>query len=105
MSEHLRRTNAAATGQVGTEAGFLDAHFEACRPEYEAMLRSVGLQPGWTVLDAACGGGSYLPLLAETVGSGGAIAAFDLAPTAWRESNVSPRRGRMPVPLTPGSRR
>jgi len=80
MSEHLRRTNAAATGQVGTEAGFLDAHFEACKPEYEAMLRSVGLQPGWTVLDAACGGGSYLPLLAETVGSGGAIAAFDLAP-------------------------
>jgi predicted methyltransferase len=70
MTEHQRQTNAAATGQVGTEAGFLDAHFEACRPEYEAMLRSVGLQPGWTVLDAACGGGSYLPLLAETVGAG-----------------------------------
>jgi ubiquinone/menaquinone biosynthesis C-methylase UbiE len=80
MDEHRRRTNAAATGQVGTEAGFLDAHFEACRPAYEAMLRSVGLQPGWAVLDAACGGGSYLPLLTELVGTQGTIAAFDLAP-------------------------
>lgn len=80
MNEHLRRTNAAATGQVGTAAGFLDAHFEACRPEYEAMLRSVGLQPGWSVLDAACGGGSFLPLLAQSVGPHGTIAAFDLAP-------------------------
>jgi ubiquinone/menaquinone biosynthesis C-methylase UbiE len=79
MDEHLRQTNAAATGQVGTEAGFLDAHFEACRQEYEAMLGSVGVQRGWSVLDAACGGGSYLPLLAESVGPRGRIAAFDLA--------------------------
>jgi arsenite methyltransferase len=78
VGDHPLRTNAAA-GQFGTEAGFLDAHFEACRPEYEAMLRSVGLQPGWSVLDAACGGGSYLPLLADLVGPRGAIAAFDLA--------------------------
>lgn len=44
------------------------------------MLRSVGLQPGWRVLDAACGGGSHLPLIAEQVGPNGSITAFDLAP-------------------------
>src|SRR4051794_24406341 len=72
--------HAASTGLIFTSAAFLDVHFEACRPEYEAMLRSVGLQPGWRVLDAGCGGGSYLPLIAEAVGPGGAIAALDLAP-------------------------
>lgn len=80
MSEQLLRTNAASTGQTGTQAGFLDEHFEACRPQYEAMLCAVGLQPGWHVLDAACGSGGFLPLMAELVGPHGAIAAFDIAP-------------------------
>lgn len=80
MREQLLRTNAASTGLTGTEAGFLDDHFEACRPSYEAMLCSIGLQPGWHVLDAACGSGGFLPLMAELVGPSGAIAAFDLAP-------------------------
>jgi arsenite methyltransferase len=61
-------------------AGWLDAHFAACRPEYEAILRSVGIRPGWRVLDAGCGGGSFLPLLADLVGEKGAVAACDLAP-------------------------
>ena len=55
----------SSTGQNGTGAGYLSAHYEAFRPEYEAMLRSVGIQPGWHVLDAGCGGGDFLPLLAE----------------------------------------
>ncbi len=80
MSDEQRRMNVSSTGQVGTAGGFLDAHFEACRPEYEAMLRSVGLQPGWRVLDAACGGGSYLSLISTLVGPSGAVSAFDLAP-------------------------
>ena len=37
MSDEQRRMNVASTGQVGTAGGFLDAHFEACQPEYEAM--------------------------------------------------------------------
>src|SRR5262245_38207404 len=80
MHEDRRLTHASSTGQAGTASGFLDTHFETCRPEYEAMLRSVGLQRDWRVLDAACGSGSFLPLIAELVGPGGAIAAFDLAP-------------------------
>jgi ubiquinone/menaquinone biosynthesis C-methylase UbiE len=40
----------------------------------------VGIKSGWNVLDAGCGGGSFLPLLAELVGSGGHISTYDLAP-------------------------
>jgi ubiquinone/menaquinone biosynthesis C-methylase UbiE len=72
--------NVASTGLVGTEGKFLDAHFAACQPEYETMLRSVGLQPGWRVLDAACGAGSFLPLISDLVGASGSISAIDLAP-------------------------
>src|SRR5262249_53065261 len=79
MTDARAGLHAASTGFIGTEAGFLDLHFDACRPEYEAMLRSVGIQPGWRILDAGCGGGSFLPLLAELVGARGAIAALDMA--------------------------
>jgi SAM-dependent methyltransferase len=72
-------SHASSTGQSLTGADWLDVHFEACRPEYEAMLRAVGIQPGWHVLDAGCGGRSYLPLLAATVGPAGRIASIDLA--------------------------
>jgi arsenite methyltransferase len=74
------RVHASSQGQSMAAAGWLDVHFEAMRPEYEAMLRSVGLQPGWHVLDAGCGGGSFLPLLAGAVGPAGRVAALDLAP-------------------------
>lgn len=71
---------ASSTGQVLTGGEWLDVHFESSRPEYEAMLRSVGIQPGWHVLDAGCGSGGFLPLIAEAVGPSGRIAALDLAP-------------------------
>jgi SAM-dependent methyltransferase len=72
--------HASSTGQGFTEGAWLDAHFEAARPDYEAQLRAVGIQPGWRVLDAACGSGSFLPWLAELVGPHGQLAALDLAP-------------------------
>jgi ubiquinone/menaquinone biosynthesis C-methylase UbiE len=71
---------ASSTGQQGSEAGYLDVRFEACRPAFEAMLRSVGIQPGWHVLDAGCGSGGFLPLLSQLVGTTGHLTAFDLAP-------------------------
>lgn len=80
MNDDSHRTNVASTGLVGTEGKFLDAHFEACLAEYEAMIRSVGIQPKWRVLDAACGRGSYLNLISTLVGPAGSISAFDLAP-------------------------
>jgi SAM-dependent methyltransferase len=82
MSDQVQQTapHASSTGQAYTDSRFLDAHFETCRPEYEAMLRSVGIAQGWQVLDAGCGGGSFLPLLAELVWPSGSITALDLAP-------------------------
>jgi ubiquinone/menaquinone biosynthesis C-methylase UbiE len=65
---------------VLTDVDWLDTHFTACQPEYEACLRSIGMQPGWRVLDAGCGSGSFLPVLAELVGSTGQITAIDLLP-------------------------
>ena len=79
MSDEQERMNVASTGLLGTASRFLDEHFEACRPSYEAMLHSVGLQAGWRVLDAACGAGSFLALMSRLVGATGSIAAFDLA--------------------------
>jgi SAM-dependent methyltransferase len=69
-----------SAGVASSTADWLDAHFEFARPEYEAQLRAVGLQPGWRVLDAGCGGGSFLPWIADLVGPSGRIAALDLTP-------------------------
>jgi len=84
---------ASSTGQGFTEGAWLDVHFEAARPEYEAQLRAVGIQPSWRVLDAACGSGSFLPTLAELVGPQGHLAALDLAP-----ENVALVEQRPPLP-------
>jgi len=70
----------SSTGHAMATGDWLDAHFEACRPEYEAILRRVGFRLGWHVLDAGCGTGAFLPLLAELVGPTGSLAAVDLAP-------------------------
>jgi ubiquinone/menaquinone biosynthesis C-methylase UbiE len=72
--------HASSQGHTLAGAEWLDLHFEAARTEYEAMLRSVGIQPGWHVLDAGCGGGSFLPLIAHAVGPTGQVTALDLAP-------------------------
>jgi len=76
----LIQTHASSTGVVLANGDWLDLHFEACCLEYTLMLRSVGLQAGCHVLDAGCGSGSYLPLLAEMVGKTGRITALDLMP-------------------------
>jgi arsenite methyltransferase len=72
--------HSVSTGHILAAGEWLDTHFEACRPEYEAMLRSVGIERGWSVLDAGCGSGSLVPCMAELVGSTGRIVALDIAP-------------------------
>jgi ubiquinone/menaquinone biosynthesis C-methylase UbiE len=72
--------HAVSTGHILAAGEWLDTHFEACRPEYEAMLQSVGIQLGWRVLDAGCGSGSLLPCMSELVGPTGHIVALDIAP-------------------------
>ena len=61
-----------------SESGWLDTHFEACRPEYEAMLHAAGLCPGWRVLDAGCGSGSFLRLIEDIVRPGGDAVGVDI---------------------------
>lgn len=67
MSDQARANpsqQASSTGQALTDAGWLDAHFEANRPEYEAILRSVAFAPGWHVLDAGSSAAGSVPELA-----------------------------------------
>ena len=78
MTDH--DSTKTSTGHELSEGSYLDGHFEAMKPEYETMICSVGIKSGWRVLDAGCGSGSFLPLLAELVGSSGHISAYDLAP-------------------------
>lgn len=82
MSTENQNTDShiSSTGHNFAGAEWLDTHFLWMQPEYEEMLRWVGLQPGWHVLDAACGGGSFLPLMTELVGKEGRVSAIDLAP-------------------------
>ena len=74
------QSNTNYTSEDFANTEWLDAHFLYMQPEYEEMLRWVGLQPGWHVLDAGCGGGSFLPLMTELVGADGKVSALDLTP-------------------------
>lgn len=78
-SEPTSALHTTSTGQALADYDWLDAHFVMCRPEYEAMVQSVGFESGWTVLDAGCGIGSYLPQLGQLVGENGTIHGIDLA--------------------------
>jgi ubiquinone/menaquinone biosynthesis C-methylase UbiE len=62
------------------ETAWLEAHFEACAPEYHAMLAAAGIRPGDHVLDLGCGSGQFLGWIAEMAGPQGRITAIDLSP-------------------------
>jgi cyclopropane fatty-acyl-phospholipid synthase-like methyltransferase len=69
-----------STGHRFSSAEWLDLHYGAAEPEYEAMVRSVGFQTGWQVLDAGCGNGRFTSVIAEIVGTKGRVDAVDLPP-------------------------
>lgn len=68
-----------STGLAFTHEEIVDPHFQACAAYYQDALDSVGIRPGWHVLDAGCGSGAFLPRIAELVGAEGRISALDLA--------------------------
>ena len=78
MSEQTRAAGRTSHGHEGSQAEWLDVHFEANRDEYHDALLSVGIQPGWHVLDAGTGAGNFLPWIANLVGESGKITALDL---------------------------
>ncbi len=94
-----------STGHAVSGAPWLDLHFQSSRAEYEEALRFVGIEAGWTVLDAGCGSGGYVPLICEQVGSTGRVVALDLAPenVAQVERLVRDEPCAAPVDLRVGS--
>ena len=81
-------------------ADWLDIHFAACRPEYESIFRSAGIAAGWRILDAGCGGGSHLPVIAEAVGPAGRIVALDLEVANLDAARALLARQPSPCPVT-----
>ncbi len=71
--------HSSSGGHAFAGVGWLDARYESSRVAYEAQVREVGFRPGWHVLDAGCGSGAFLPLLAELVGPTGQLTAVDVA--------------------------
>jgi ubiquinone/menaquinone biosynthesis C-methylase UbiE len=49
------------------------------------VLREVGIEPGFRVLDFGCGPGSYIPSLEKLVGPSGKIYALDVHPLALED--------------------
>ncbi|MER7046506.1 class I SAM-dependent methyltransferase [Streptomyces jumonjinensis] len=77
--DHASWGYTTSTGLAFTHEEIVDPHFDACAAYYRDALDSVGVRPGWHVLDAGCGSGAFLPRIAELVGAEGRISALDLA--------------------------
>ena len=60
----------------------------------EEVLREVGIQPGFRVLDYGCGPGGYIIAAAELVGKSGMVYALDIHPLAIQrvQESISKRR-------------
>lgn len=67
------------------------------RPRRE-VLREVGIQPGFRILDYGCGTGSYIRETARLVGASGVVYALDRNPLAIRRAQqIARRNGRSNV--------
>ena len=60
-------------------------------PRFERAVAELGVRPGDTVLDAACGTGRALPVLRAATGPAGTLVGLDLTPQMLAEAQ---RRGR-----------
>jgi ubiquinone/menaquinone biosynthesis C-methylase UbiE len=93
--DHAAWGHTASTGLGFSTGNVVDAHFAACAGAYRTALDLAGLHRGWHVLDAGCGSGTFLPLLAERVGPQGRLSAVDLAP---ENAALARRRARRELP-------
>jgi hypothetical protein len=66
-----------------SDAPWLDLHFRTARAEYEEALRFVGIESGWTVLDAACGSGGYTRCCPNL-----SVPRAGLPPLIWRRRTL-----------------
>lgn len=99
------------------------AHYRDLAPGYDRKTRlinairqrtvaALALQPGETVLDAACGTGYCLPFLERAVGSGGRVLGFEPSPdmlalararvAGWKNATLLEARGEdVKLPVAP----
>lgn len=81
-------------------AAHYDASAQRTMPLRRRAVANLGLQPGDTVLDVACGTGLSFPLLQEAIGPGGRLVGVELSPdmaaraqarierSGWRNAQV-----------------
>ncbi len=94
------QSSTSSQGHVLSAGTYLDSHFAAARDEYEAMAHFANFQPGWTILDAGAGGGSFLPILSACVSATGSIMAVDLAPENVQMIQAQAHSGAFACPVT-----
>jgi len=98
-SNQSLKAHASSMGHNLASTDWIDIHFLAMQPEYDQMLSWVGIQSNWQVLDAGCGTGGYLPLMAELVGNRGKVNAIDLAPENISVVKERAGQGRWSAPV------
>jgi SAM-dependent methyltransferase len=67
-------------GSNAAERDRLHSQSDELREHTVALLERVGIQPGWKVLEMACGPRGVLELLAQHVGATGAVTGLDINP-------------------------
>ncbi len=94
---------------------WLETHHRSKAPEREQMIRDLGLAPGSLVVDAGCGPGLWIPLLARAIGPYGHIIGVDISIEAlvtaqrrsadkWYHRQVEYKRAMLEqLPVTPGT--
>ena len=61
---------------------WLERHHRSKAPEREQMIRDIRFERGSKVVDAGCGPGLWVPLLARAIGLQGHILGVDISPEA-----------------------
>lgn len=66
----------------------------------QAALAALGLRPGETVMDVACGTGAMLPALVQAVGPGGRVIGIEHSPEMLAVARRRIRAGRLGANVT-----
>jgi len=94
---------------------WLVTHHRSKAPEREQMIRDLQIKPASLVIDAGCGPGLWIPLLAHAIGSEGHIIGVDISAEAlvtaqrraagkWYQSQVQYKQATLEqLPVAPGT--
>jgi ubiquinone/menaquinone biosynthesis C-methylase UbiE len=82
-----------AESNLGFRLMAVSYKFRDLRLPRRNILKEVGIQPGFRVLDYGCGPGGYIIPLAELVGESGKVYALDIHPLAIRKvQNIASKK-------------